>query len=131
INADSAWTLTKGKSNIAIAVLDDGLQADHIDIPNTRQLRLPRSNIMAYADLSLPDDPSPYSVPNQYQPHGTACAGIIGATQDNGIGTAGIAPLCKIMPIRVKSVFVVTTFSDFARAVLFADTNGARVMSIS
>ena len=43
--------------------------------------------------------------PNRYEPwlnaHGTAVAGIIGAIKDNGIGVAGIAPGCRIIPIRV------------------------------
>jgi subtilisin family serine protease len=33
--------------------------------------------------------------------HGTACSGIIGATADNGIGIAGVAHGCKIIPIKV------------------------------
>ena len=33
--------------------------------------------------------------------HGTACAGIIAAEQDNNIGISGIAPHAKLVPVRI------------------------------
>ncbi len=124
INILPAWDITKGDSSIVVAVIDAGVTADHPDLPNSRQIRLPGSSFFE----DNPDDPSPGGDEN----HGNACAGIIAASH-NGEGIAGIAPLCKIMPIRILdsagrySVFPTT----LAEAILFATENGADVISCS
>lgn len=58
--------------------------------------------------------------------HGNACAGIIGAAHNNGEGIAGIAPNCKILPIKISS----TSASDWYDAIIFAKNN-ADVISCS
>ena len=94
-------------------------------MPNTRQIRLPNSNFAAAEDGSNPNDPSPSLVsPNN---HGNACAGIIGATHNNE-GVAGIAPNCKIMPIRIPEL---ATTKTLAKAITFAKDNGADIISNS
>jgi subtilisin family serine protease len=108
----------QGNNNIIIAVLDDGLTADHPDLPNTRQVRLNGSN---FGDGD-PNNPSPSGNHN----HGNACAGIIGATQNNNEGISGIAPNCRIMPIRIfNSDGSSITQNRLADAINFARTNGA------
>ena len=120
IDAPEAWDITKGNSNIIIAVFDEGVTSNHPDLPNTRQVRLNGSNF-GYGN---PNDPSPISNDN----HGNSCAGVIAATMDNNEGIAGIAPNCKIMPLR----FDTTTLSDrMAEAIVFATDNGANIMSNS
>jgi subtilisin family serine protease len=120
INAPEAWDMTKGKSSIVIAVIDEGVSSGHPDLPNSRQIRLPGSNF-ASGD---PDDPSPKSNDN----HGNACAGIIAASH-NTQGVAGIAPYCKIMPIRIP--FGNYPSSTYADAITFAASKGADVISNS
>ena len=125
INALEAWSITKGVSDIKIAVIDKGVTSNHPDLPNTRQIRLPNSNFAAAKDGSNPNDPSPSLVSPEN--HGNACAGIIGATHNNE-GVAGIAPNCKIMPIRIPKS---ATINTFANAITFAKNNGADVISNS
>lgn len=120
IDAPEAWVLTMGSEDIVIAVIDEGLTSDHPDLPNTRQVRLNGSNFGA----GDPNDPSPTDNHN----HGNACAGVIAATANNGEGIAGVAPLCKIMPIRFDDT---TTPTQIANAILFAVTNGANIISNS
>lgn len=60
--------------------------------------------------------------------HGTHCAGIITAVTGNGIGVAGIADDCLIMPLKFSPIML----SSFAaRAVIYAADNGAEVISMS
>lgn len=120
IDAPEAWALTMGSDSIIIAVIDQGVTSNHPDLPNTRQVRLNGSNF----GTGDPNDPSPIGNDN----HGNACAGVIAATADNGEGIAGIAPLCKIMPIRFDES---TEPSEMADAIIFAVNNGAKIISCS
>ncbi len=123
INATKAWDITKGKTNITIAVIDEGISGNHPDLPNTRQLRLNGSNFESLNGLSV-NDPSPLT----YHAHGNACAGIIAASH-NSEGVAGIAPECKIMPITFP--YISGFAFRFANAINFAVTNGAQIISNS
>lgn len=125
IDAVEAWDITKGDNSIVVAVLDDGVTSDHPDLPNTRQIRLNGSNFGGIAgDGSNIDAPSPHLSDEN---HGNSCAGIIGATQDNGIGISGIAPLCKIMSVRIPQTHA--SSSHYANAILFAHNNGAEIIT--
>lgn len=133
IDAPEAWEITRGNPSVIIAVIDHGVSDNHPDLPNSSQVRLPGSNFAAPYDNSSPDNPSPKMVPfcaNCYHNHGNACAGIIAATQDNNEGISGIAPNCKIMPIRIPLSEIVT-LDVLGNALLFAADNGANVVSNS
>ncbi len=117
-----AWDITKGDSNIVIAVMDRGITSNHIDLPNTRQVRLAGGNLGASVSGSNPNDLTPEA--NFY--HGDPCAGVIAATQDNAIGISGIAPLSKIMPVKFE---LGASFAIIADCITFADTNGAQILS--
>jgi subtilisin family serine protease len=119
IDAPEAWDITKGNSDVIIAVLDEGVTSNHPDLPNTRQVRLPGSNFATGGN-----DPSPSGDSN----HGNSCAGIIAASHGNE-GVAGIAPNCKIMPVRIPFGYV--EVSVYADAITFAKDNGADVLSNS
>ena len=119
IDAPEAWTVTTGSSNIIVAILDEGVTSNHVDLPNTRQVRLNRSNF----GNGNENDPSPTGDDN----HGNACAGIIAATQNNNIGISGIAPGVKIMPIRIKNASI----TKVAEAIDFSYENGAHILSNS
>ncbi|MEA1886995.1 MAG: S8 family serine peptidase, partial [Bacteroidota bacterium] len=118
VDAPEAWEVTKGTQDIIIAVIDQGVTSNHPDLPNARQVRLNGSN---FGDGD-PDDPSPTGD----FAHGNACAGTIAATQDNNEGITGIAPNCKIMPIREDAT---TTDGEMAEAIEFAYENGADIIS--
>lgn len=60
--------------------------------------------------------------------HGNACAGVIAATMNNNQGIAGIAPECRIMPIRLPDNFDPDVVAD---AIEFAVNNGANILSNS
>ena len=120
IDAPEAWAITTGSNNIVIAVFDEGVTSNHPDLPNTRQVRINGSNFGS----GNADNPSPTGDDN----HGNACAGVIAATMDNNEGIAGIAPNCKIMPIRWDGT---TTSVQIAEGIKFAADNGANIISNS
>ena len=145
INVLKAWNITKGNNDIIVAVIDQGVISDHPDLPNSSQIRLNGSNFSRSGD---PNDPSPvfipmlpYALPPVPEPeadpilsrgnHGNACAGIIAASHNNE-GIAGIAPDCKIMPIRIfDSLNSIISYNSVADAITFAKDSGADIISNS
>ena len=87
INAECAWNITNGDSNIIVAVSCNGVDLDHVDL---------EENILQGYDLLDSGTFGGY-VGNAY--HGTVCTGIIAAV-DNTVGIKGVANKCKILPIR-------------------------------
>lgn len=136
IDAPEAWDITKGSVNIVIAHIDEGVTSNHPDLPNARQVRLPGSNFAAIYNTTGPDIDDPcLSDPNNPCPpnylgdgsHGDASVGLIAASQDNNEGISGLAPYCKIMPIRIS--FGNNPVSMYVDAINFAWQNGADVIS--
>lgn len=125
IDAPEAWTITKGNPNIVVAIHDYGVTDNHFDLPSTRQLRLPGSNFVLGSINNNPNDPSP-TITLRSNHHGNACAGIV-AAEDNDEGIIGIAPQCKIMPLRVFT----GNLEIMAEALTFAVDNGANIISAS
>jgi subtilisin family serine protease len=83
-----AWTFTKGSSCIKIAVLDVGVDLTHPDL----QVNL----LTGYDETGLWSNGGARG----NEAHGTCVTGIISAIE-NYSGVVGIAPLCKIIPIRI------------------------------
>ncbi len=63
--------------------------------------------------------------------HGTHVAGTIAATQNNGIGIAGVASNVKIMAIRTVPDDADELDSNIVEAYLYAAKNGARLINCS
>lgn len=89
VAATAAWDVTKGSSAVVVAVVDTGVDYTHPDLAG----RVDTANDRDFvgADLDAMDDNG----------HGTHVAGIIAATMDNSIGIAGLAPECRILPVKV------------------------------
>lgn len=116
MDVDSAWAITTGNPNIKIAIIDSGVDTLHSDL---------RANLLPGHD-AVGDSTDGYPTPNfQEDGHGTCCAGILGAIKDNSIGIAGVAPSCKLIPVR--SFFYTNNGGNilpFSTAAIFADAIG-------
>lgn len=88
IKAPEAWDIHAGSSGIAIAIIDEGCDISHEDI----NYKLP-----GYDAFAADNDPTP----NANDAHGTACAGVAAMRMNNGKGGAGVAPGCRVVPIRI------------------------------
>ncbi len=119
-SAESAWDAPQGygSASVVIAIIDSGVAAGH---PDLRQVAG-----YDYGDNdSNPDDNS--SSPG----HGTACAGVAASIAGNGLGSAGIAGGCSIMPLKVADSAGNMSFSSIANALMHAADNGASIASMS
>ena len=94
INLLPAWVVTTGHPKIKVAVIDSGVDLNHPDLVD---------NLIEGYD-AVNDSQHPSTVccgefENDVDWHGTCCAGIIGAA-NNEIGIVGVAHTSKIIPIR-------------------------------
>ncbi len=154
MNMANAWELERGEPSVVVAVVDSGIQIDHPDIENQlwhNSNEIPSNGIdddrNGYVDDIIGWDFSDAPTLNGHgdwvnrdnQPydetgHGTQVSGIIAAETDNGIGTAGIAPNCRIMTLRAGFRIGGGSFlqnDDVAAAIVYAADNGADVINLS
>lgn len=87
IGVAAAWAITKGKPEISIAVLDEGVDTTHPAL---------KPALVAERDFIGGNGAS--AMPDGNDAHGTACAGIV-LSRDPAF--AGIAPLCSLIAARI------------------------------
>lgn len=108
INAEKAWTVSRGRSTIKIAVIDTGVDYDHPDLKNNILMNEAEFNGTDGVDddgNGYVDDVFGYDFANNDgnpmdgHGHGTHCAGVIGATH-NRSGVRGVMGRVKVLPIK-------------------------------
>lgn len=118
-NVEAAHQITQAEG-ITIAVIDDGVDIDHVEFSSSAKIVAPRDATQNSND-PRPKDNGPYS-----DDHGTACAGV--ACADGKFEASGVAPKAKLMPIRLASGL---GSQQEANAFRWAADNGADVISCS
>jgi subtilisin family serine protease len=127
IHAPEAWEITTGDPNIVVALIDCGVDSRHPDLID---------NLVPGYDFYDNDDQPDPALDHPTNTHGTACAGLIAAQGNNGIGVTGVTWTCKVMAIRVGRVLANGTGSgitvaDTATAFRWAAAQGADILSNS
>jgi subtilisin family serine protease len=112
---EAGWDFTRGKPSITIGVLDSGCDLTHPDL-----------NFVPGVTLFFGDG-STRVVGGFAFGHGTMCAGVIAADINNGVGCAGVAGACTIMPLAFRNFTEVEAYEGIIHAV----QNGARVINMS
>lgn len=114
IDAPAAWDITTGSASVLIGVSDSGVRFTHEDLSGAIAV-----NSGEIPNNGLDDDGNGYvddyrgynitwrtdgtAADNVFHPtdgHGTSVAGIVAAVQNNGKGISGVAPGCRIVPIK-------------------------------
>ncbi len=119
IDVTRAWQITQGSSDVIIAIVDSGVSLSHPDLAG----QFVQGRNFTSGDTEAIDD--------QWVSHGTVVSGIIGGLLDNEIGVSGVAPGCRMMPIRVMDRFGFTFEEWIADGIIYAVDNGATVLNIS
>jgi len=121
IGAPDAWAYTMGNPSILVAIIDEGCDLAHEDI----SYALP-----GYNALDGTNNPQP----NGNDAHGTACAGIVAMRANNARGGIGVAPNCRVLPIKIARGVAggwFTTDAILADGIRTAVNRGASVLSNS
>lgn len=156
-----AWTRTKGRADIVVAVIDTGIDYTHEDLVDNlwhNPGEMGRDNRGGdKSNNGVDDDGNGYIddiigwdfASNDNKPfdltanmmdmlmsggnpgHGTHCAGNIAARADNGKGITGVAPGVRLMGLRFISEKGQGTTGDAVKAIRYAVMNGAKVLSNS
>ncbi|MDE0396236.1 MAG: S8 family serine peptidase [Candidatus Poribacteria bacterium] len=154
MNMPQAWGIEQGAPEVTVAVVDGGVDMQH---PEFRS-QLWR-NVGEVPGNGVDDDGNGYvddlngwdfsdaptlprngdsrvrdNEPEDERGHGTQVSGIIGAAANNGIGIAGIAWRCRLMPLRADFKYGSGGYlqnDDVAAAIVYAADNGAQVINMS
>lgn len=154
MNLPKVWSIQTGIPSVVVAVVDSGIEREHPELRN--QLwqnagEIPLNGIdddgNGYIDdingwdfsdaPTLPgigDSVDRDNEPEDETGHGTHVSGIIAAEANNGVGIAGIAWNCRLMPLRAGFRVGLGSFlqnDDVAAAIVYAADNGANVINLS
>jgi subtilisin family serine protease len=109
LHTEDIWSQYSG-SGVSVSVIDSGVEASHPDLYHNIDF----SKSYRYSDSS--NDPSPDKNQLSSDPygnaHGTACAGIIGASGWNEEGVIGVAPTSDIVGFNAFSTGYDADFED-------------------
>lgn len=134
-NIPLAWEMSKGSSDIIVAVLDTGVNYRHEDLLGKIWVnpRYKSTNEMyRYADaLHGWNFALNHSDPMDHTGHGTSVAGLIAANTDNGVGIASAGYNAVIMPLRVTDISIVAETANLVSAIEFAVDHKAHIINIS
>lgn len=114
----TAWLQSRG-AGVTVAVVDTGVDTAHPDLAANL---VPGVDVIGSRVSSIMSDPNG---------HGTHVSGTIAAVTDNAIGVAGVAPLAKVMPVRVLDADGSGYTSDVAEGIAYAADHGAGVVNLS
>ncbi len=125
INAEMAWDMNQGSSDIRVAIVDNAVWKDHPDLIN--KIVLSYDVTVAGNQNSNPPatgDPAEWS-------HGTHCAGLVGAETNNLIGVASIGNQVSLIGIKASNNNSPNGITHWQAGIQWAANNGADVISMS
>ena len=139
LNALKAWEISKGSNEIKIAVIDTGVDYNHIDLRKNMLI----NDLELNGEEGVDDDGNGYvddvygydfanddGDPMDGRGHGTHCAGVIGAAH-NEIGIAGVMSDVKILSIKFLTDKGSGTTEGAIKSIDYAIKRGVNVMSNS
>ncbi|MGD0060431.1 MAG: S8 family serine peptidase [Verrucomicrobiia bacterium] len=143
LEAEAAWNVTTGSSNIVIAIIDTGVLTNHPDLAGNLWTN---PNVAEDATNGYPGDINGWDFYNggpDPDPdlgdgggdgnvfHGTFVAGVAAAVSDNGIGVVGASWYSQIMPLKVFTNAGGAPSTAIAEAIRFAADHGANIINMS
>lgn len=126
IDAVEAWDITRGDSDIIIAIVDDAFDPTHVDLGTGTSKQVPGYDAPSGVGNIYP---TPGSL--TAEAHGTSTAGLAAANGNNSEGVSGVCPNCRLMAIDIFNGDPIATSAQIANGFTYAWQNGADVISNS
>jgi len=124
VNSEDAWDLSLGNENIKIAIVDNAIASEHLDL-----------NVFKQRDVADNDfDTTPPQTYNQNSSwsHGTHCAGLATAEINNAVGIASLGGNSQLIAVKATGDNQNPGLTYYGYAgVQWACENGANVVSMS
>jgi subtilisin family serine protease len=139
IDAVEAWDTFTGSHDVVVAVIDTGVDYNHVDLVDNRWVNegeIP-SNGVDDDGNGFVDDVYGYDFrnsdgdPMDGHSHGTHCSGTIGGVGNNSTGVAGVSHAVRIMAVKFLSDSGSGSTSDAIDSIIYAVDNGAQILSNS
>ena len=119
IEIEQAWKKSYGSKQVTVAIIDDGFDIQHKEFAG----KIVKPWNVVNRDKNV--------LTNKSSKHGSHVAGTAVGNRNNGLGLAGIAPDCKLMPILVADANGIMTTTAIVDAVLYAINQGADIINLS
>lgn len=126
VGAQAAWEVQRGNSSVTIAIIDTGVAYRNATGVVAQAVDLAGVRFVSPWDWVDGD-----AFPDDLNGHGTHVCGTLAQATNNGIGVAGLAHGCSIMPLRVLDESGSGSTTDIVEAVHWAISNGADVINLS
>lgn len=143
IDAPEAWEVSSGARRIIVAVIDTGVDTAHPDL-HDNIWHNPGESGEGRESNGIDDDGNGFIDDVQGwnfaagnndvfddNGHGTHVAGIIGAIGDNALGISGVAWETSLLPLKFLDQNGSGSAADAIAAILYAASNGARIINAS
>lgn len=119
LNIPQAWQISKGSSDIKVAILDSGFDRTHEDFNS--------SQILSGCDVTNDDS----AVTEDVEGHGTEVASVVAAATNNSKGIAGAGWNVTVMPFKIADENGDIYDSSVISAITMAADAGCSVISMS
>lgn len=142
IKAFETWDSFIGDTSVVIGIVDTGVLQEHEDLQNSiapNWNEIPDNGIdddgngfvddFKGCNLSFPKEGTGGGTYHQNE-HGTAVAGIAGATTNNARGIAGVAYKCRIFPVKASNMNSNTIDYGY-KGILYCALRGFQVVNCS
>lgn len=114
LNLERAWAIQKGKATVGIAILDTGIAFENFG-PYRKAPDFGETVFLPGFDFVNGDAHA-----NDDEYHGTHVASTVAEATNNGLGMAGLAFDCALMPVKVLNQNGEGSFFDVAEGIDYA-----------
>jgi len=141
IDAPEAWDITTGSEQVIVGIIDTGIEYDHEELKENLWYN-PGETGNGRENNNVDDDNNGYvddwrgwdfandeNDPADDNGHGTFAAGIIGAKGNNSRGLAGINWQVRLMPLKFLNANGGGSTAGAIEAIIYAASNGAKVLN--
>ncbi len=122
IGIQSAWNINSGSEDVSVAIIDSGIEYNHIDLS---------SNVDLQNCFDFYTNSNNSNSILDYAGHGTHVAGIIGATGVGNVNIKGVCQNVNLISYKVMSAVDSVSATSLVPAIERAQDNNIKIINMS